>query len=186
MNTGIITSRYARALLEFVDETGHGDVVCGQVLTLESALDNSEELRRLMDDPAAVTDSEKLSLLKSALGNAPMADELERFIKLILKRGRMEYFRQMLHTFVAYVPQIQRESRTARLVSAVASPELEAKLKALVKEKTGDDVILETKVDPSVIGGFIFIIDDYMIDASVSHQLEILRHQFVEKNRRIV
>jgi F-type H+-transporting ATPase subunit delta len=185
MNTGIITSRYARALLEFVDETGHGDIVCGQVLTLESALDNSEELRRLMDDPAAVTDSEKLSLLKSALGNAPMADELDRFIKLILKRGRMEYFRQMLHTFVAMYRK-SRGIRTARLISAVASPELEAKLKSLVKEKTGDDVILETKVDPNVIGGFIFIIDDYMIDASISHQLEILKHQFVEKNRRIV
>lgn len=185
MNTGIITSRYAKALLEYVDETGHGEAVCGQVLTLESALDSSEELRRLMDDPAAVTDSEKLSLLKSALGNAPMTDELERFIKLILKRGRMEYFRQMLHTFI----DMYRKSKgikTARLVSAVASPELEAKLKALVKEKTGDDVILETKVDPSVIGGFIFIIDDYMIDASVSHQLEVIRHQFVEKNRRIV
>jgi len=185
MNTGIITSRYARALLEFVDETRHGDIVCGQVITLESALDNSEELRRLMDDPAAVTDSEKLSLLKSALGNAPMTDELERFIKLILKRGRMEYFRQMLHTFVAMYRK-SRGIRTARLISAVASPELEAKLKSLVKEKTGDDVILETKVDPNVIGGFIFIIDDYMIDASISHQLEILKHQFVEKNRRIV
>lgn len=185
MNTGIITSRYAKALLEFVDETGHGEVVCGQVLTLESALDSSDELRRLMDDPAAVTDSEKLSLLKSALGGAPMTDELDKFIKLILKKRRMEYFRQMLHTFVAMYRK-SRGIRTARLVSAVPSVELEEKLKALFKEKKGDNVILETKVDPSVIGGFIFIIDDYMIDASISHQLEVIRHQFVEKNRRIV
>jgi len=185
MDTGIISSRYAKALLAYVNETGNGETVFGQVLTIESALSQSEELRLLENDPAAVTDGEKLSLLESALGSVKMADELVRFINLILRHRRIEYLRFILHSFVTQYRR-SRRIRNARLISAVASPELEARLRALVKEKTGDEVIMETKTDPDVIGGFIFIIDDYMIDASISHQLEIIRHQFIEKNRRIV
>ena len=42
------------------------------------------------------------------------------------------------------------------------------------------------EVDPSLIGGFVFDIDDAIIDKSVSRQLELIREQFIEKNRRIV
>ena len=59
-------------------------------------------------------------------------------------------------------------------------------LKALVKEKTGDDVLIETEVDPSLIGGFVFDIDDYLMDASVKRQLDLIREQFIERNRRII
>ena len=34
MNTGIISSRYAKALLRLVDETGNGDAVYAQVLQI--------------------------------------------------------------------------------------------------------------------------------------------------------
>ena len=35
-------------------------------------------------------------------------------------------------------------------------------------------------------GGFVFDIDDAMIDKSVARKLELIRLQFIEKNRRIV
>ena len=56
----------------------------------------------------------------------------------------------------------------------------------MVKQKTGDDVIIEVDVDPSIIGGFVFDIDDYLMDASIKRQLDIIREQFIERNRRII
>ena len=38
MDTGLISSRYARALLLLVDETGGGEEVLAQTLTLSQAL----------------------------------------------------------------------------------------------------------------------------------------------------
>lgn len=52
MNTGIIATRYATALLKLVDETGSGDVVAAQVQVIEKALDEVPEFRRAVDDPA--------------------------------------------------------------------------------------------------------------------------------------
>ena len=77
--------------------------------------------------------------------------------------------------------------RKAHLVTVQEPSErLLQRLKALVKQKTGDDVIIEVDVDPSIIGGFVFDIDDYLMDASVKRQLDLIREQFIEKNRRII
>ena len=66
------------------------------------------------------------------------------------------------------------------------SERLLQRLRALVRQKTGDDVVIEVDVDPSLVGGFVFDIDDYLLDASVSRQLERVREQFIEWNRRII
>ena len=55
-----------------------------------------------------------------------------------------------------------------------------------MKRKTGDEVIIEVDVDPSIIGGFVFDIDDYLVDASVKRQLDVIREQFIERNIRII
>ena len=77
--------------------------------------------------------------------------------------------------------------RKATLVTArPPSERLLQRLKALVKQKTGDDVIIEVEVDPSLVGGFVFDIDEYLLDASVRRQLDLIKEQFIERNRRIV
>jgi len=186
MDTGVISSRYATALLRYVEETGGGDAVCAQVMKLEDALGKLPELVRALDDPAVVSDEEKLSLFASALGDTPMAPELKRFIQLVLDKGRIDHIRLIFHSFVDMY-HASKGLRFAHLTTAAApTEELLTRLKALVKQYTGMDAVIETKVDPSLIGGFVFDIDDYLMDASVSRQLELIRRQFIEKNRRIV
>ena len=75
-----------------------------------------------------------------------------------------------------------------RLVSS-AEPQrltLESRLRDLIEKQTGCRLILKTEVNPSLIGGFVFEVEDTVLDASVSRQLDIIRRQFIEKNRRIV
>ena len=45
---------------------------------------------------------------------------------------------------------------------------------------------LQTEVDPSIEGGFIFDINDFRLDASIATQLKKVKQQFIDKNRRIV
>ena len=45
---------------------------------------------------------------------------------------------------------------------------------------------LETEVNQYLTGGLVFDVDDTVLDASVSRQLDFIRRQFIEKNRRIV
>lgn len=233
MNTGIIATRYATALLKLVEETGSGELVAAQVQVIEKALDEVPDFRRAVDDPA-VAAVQKISLFEAALKDS-MAQELHKFFELLIRNGRIGDVRLVLTTFIIEYYR-SRHIKRARLVvadpallssssvsgsdspvagsdspvagsdSSVAGsvrgtvirqtrlPEgdsrrpgsLESRLRELIGKETGCELLLETKVDPSLIGGFVFEVEDMILDASVSRQLDFIRRQFIEKNRRIV
>lgn len=221
MNTGIIATRYATALLKLVDETGSGDVVAAQVQVIEKALDEVPEFRRAVDDPAVAV-VRKISLFEAALKDS-MAQELRKFLELLIRNGRIGDVRLVLTTFVTEyyrsrhikrarlvvadpallnpesthsVPELV-EGSSLRQVGGLAGPRLvssaepqrltlESRLRDLIEKQTGCRLILKTEVNPSLIGGFVFEVEDTVLDASVSRQLDIIRRQFIEKNRRIV
>lgn len=158
MNTGVISSRYARALLKLVTETGRGPQVYEQV---QSMLENPDSLPE------------------------PLEADIQSLVRLLMENGRTEFLQFVFHTF-AQMYREQNHIKLAHLTTPVPAPELGEKLIALMKEKTGCEIILKTDVDPSIIGGFVFDIDDYRIDASVSGELQRMRTQFAEKNKRIV
>ena len=186
MNRSIVVTRYATALVKFVRESGQGAIVCSEAETLLKALHDVPDLRRMVvaaEDVVSAFDKKKL--LQSALGNR-MSQELSRFLTLLNRKGRMDLVEDILRDFV----KLYRRSigiRKACLVTArEPSERLLQRLKALVKQKTGDDVMIEVMVDPSLIGGFVFDMDDALLDASVKHQLDRIREQFMERNRRII
>jgi len=206
MNTGIIATRYATALLKLVEETGSGELVAAQVQVIEKALDEVPDFRRAVVDPA-VSVVRKISLFEAALKDS-MAQELRKFLELLIRNGRIGDVRLIFTTFINEYYR-SRHIKRARLVvadSALLDPEptpsdpvpvegslrqaqrpaLESRLRELIGKETGCELLLETKVDPSLIGGFVFEVEDMILDASVSRQLDVIRHQFIEKNRRIV
>lgn len=199
MNTGIIATRYATALLKLVEETGSGEAVAAQVQVIEKALDEVPDFRRAVDDPA-VAAVQKISLFEAALKDS-MAQELHKFLELLIRNGRICDVRLVLTTFVTEYYR-SRHIKRARLVVAdpalldpepvegslrqAQRPALESRLRDLVEKQTGCRLILKTEVNPSLIGGFVFEVEDTVLDASVSRQLDVIRHQFIEKNRRIV
>lgn len=206
MNTGIIATRYATALLKLVEETGSGELVATQVQVIEKALDEVPDFRRAVDDPA-VAAVQKISLFEAALKDS-MAQELHKFLELLIRNGRIGDVRLVLTTFVTEYYR-SRHIKRARLVVAdpalldpeptpsdpvpvegslrqAQGPALESRLRDLVEKQTGCKLILKTEVNPSLIGGFVFEVEDTVLDASVSRQLDFIRRQFIEKNRRIV
>ncbi len=206
MNTGIIATRYATALLKLVEETGSGEAVAAQVQVIEKALDEVPDFRRAVDDPA-VAAVQKISLFEASLKDS-MAQELHKFLELLIRNGRIGDVRLVLTTFVTEYYR-SRHIKRARLVVAdpalldpeptpsdpvpvegslrqAQRPALESHLRDLVEKQTGCRLILKTEVNPSLIGGFVFEVEDTVLDASVSRQLDFIRRQFIEKNRRIV
>lgn len=157
MDTGIIAKRYATALLKYVDETGNGPQVY-------------EQVKSLLADP------------DSAM---PLCPELESFTALLIKNGRVSDVKLIFSSFI----RLYDESRCihkVHLVTAVDSPQIREKVLSFVQETVGGQIRMTTEVDPGIIGGFVLEIDDCKLDTSVSRQLEDIRRQLIEKNKRIV
>lgn len=157
MNTGVISSRYASALLEYVRQTGNGARLCSQAQTI---LRTGEIPDRL--EP-----------------------ELERFLRLLSDNGRMEYVRFILNTFVRLYHESVGE-KVARLTTVSPDAGLQKRVKEFLEKRGNCRVELETVTNPDIIGGFIVEIDDYVLDASVRRQLSLMHRELVDKNNRIV
>ena len=189
MNTGIIASRYAEALLKLVGETGNGESVIVQVQHLEETLNSLPELRRALADVAVVTPDQKVSLLESSLpGGEKLCPELRKFIYLLVKNGRIGDIRLIFNSFenswYKSLNIVRGKLSIPEYSDSTAA--LEKKLKDLIESRTGSKLLMTTEVNPGLIGGFVFEVEDRLLDASVSHQLELIKRQFIERNRRIV
>ena len=132
-----------------------------------------------------VSPFDKKKLLQSALGNR-MSQELSRFLTLLNRNGRMSMVADILRDFIDLYYRSIGIRKAHLTVVQEPSERLLQRLRALVKQKTGDDVRIEVDIDPSLVGGFVFDIDDYLLDASVKRQLDLIREQFIERNRRII
>lgn len=186
MNRSIVVTRYARALVKYVRDTGHGSIVCSQAEVLISAIQGVPDLRRMIEAESDVVSAfNKKKLLQTALKD-PISPELSRFLTLLNKNGRMNLLEDILRDFVDMYHRSVGIRKAHLTTVGEPSERLIKRLEALVKQKTGDDVIIETDVDPSLIGGFVFDIDDYLMDASVKRQLDLIREQFSQNNKRII
>jgi F-type H+-transporting ATPase subunit delta len=78
---------------------------------------------------------------------------------------------------------VQRGEVKAIVTTAIPlTPDLENQTLQTVKKLTDKKVILENKIDSSIIGGYILQIDDKQFDASVSNQLKAIKTLLTKKN----
>ncbi len=184
MNEGIVSSRYAKALLKFVQETGNGDKVYSQTGVLVLRMEEIPQLKDYIVNHDEIGPDKKLQLLETALGES-VAMEIRRFVMLVTERRRMAYFLRMLYSFMVQYREANN-IKVGRVITAGPAAGLGERMESIFREKTGAEVHLEMKVNPEILGGFIFELDDWRLDGSVENQFRRIRRELIENNKRIV
>lgn len=185
MNRSLVITRYATALLKYVKETGGGDAVLKEAETLVKALEEVPEFTRAVGSVDILPDRKKEVLVRSALGGS-ISPEMDRFVKLLMRNSRIALLPDMLRHFILmYYASIGKRKVHLTLSRPATDVEMD-RFARLVKAKTGDEPIFEVEVNPGLIGGFVLDLEDTILDASIQRQLQIIREQFIERNRRIV
>ncbi len=184
MNAGVTASRYAKALLSFVDEAGVGEKVYSQACALVKAMEDVPRLREYVLRHDEIALEKKVELLSAALGE-PLVWELEKFVHLVAENRRMEFFHRMLWAFAVRYRQAHG-IKVGRLVTAAPSDRLRERLEKFFHDRTSCEVHFETSVDPELLGGFIFEIDGKRLDASVRSQLDRIGRGLIDSSDRIV
>jgi F-type H+-transporting ATPase subunit delta len=59
------------------------------------------------------------------------------------------------------------------------SPQLEGELKAAFATATGKTIVLDARIDPSLIGGMVARIGGRVYDASIRSRLEDVKHRLI-------
>ena len=169
MDIGVISVRYARALLKSAIAGQLEDKVYQEMMTLAKSYLEVPQLRQTIDNPMLSKDK-KEALLLTALGENPSA--LARsFVSLVLKEDRENVIQFMANSYVTLYRKQKNVIRGKLTTAARVSAQTEQKMRQMVESKTNGTVEFETEVDPDIIGGFILEYDTYRMDASVRTKL---------------
>ena len=176
MDIGVISVRYARALLKSAIDAKQEDQVYNQMQLLVSCYMDLPALRQTIDNPMLSKDKKQM-LLETAVGGEQALPLVKTFIGLILKEDREDMIQFMAASYVTLYRQ-QKNIIRGKLTTAVAvSPQMEQKMRQMVESKTQGTVEFESEVNPDIIGGFILEYDTYRMDASVKSKLNTILTQ---------
>ena len=103
MNTGVISVRYARALLKSAYAQKAKDKVYADMQNLIQSFLKVQQLRTAIDNPM-LPKEDKEKLLMTACGGNP-SDQTKAFIGLVLKEGRENLIPFMAYSYVTLYRQ---------------------------------------------------------------------------------
>ena len=181
MNSGLLAKRYAAALERYCSECSQGEECLANARALLAVL---PALGEYLGKP--LPSARKMELLKKAVPD--MCPAFERFLSLVVSHRRESGLRRILTAFIAEYKRVRGIVDAQLTVASPPSGQLLEKLRSLTLEKMPDaSVEIEVKVDPGIIGGFVYKVADRRLDASVRRQINDLKKAFeTNNNKRII
>ena len=169
-----VSGRYATALFELAEEAGQTDEAERQLGLLSAALQESEDLRRLVSSPLYARDEQgrAMAALCDAMGvGAPV----KNLVGLMAAKRRLFALGDVIRDFNALLAQ-KRGVMAAEVRSAKPlSDDQRAALARTLGEATGREIRLQEFVDESLIGGLVVKVGSRMIDTTVRARLNQLQ-----------
>jgi len=163
--------RYAEAAFDVANRNGSLDDWEEQLAAVAAIL-AEPSLNRAFTSPV-VPRERKEELILNAFPE--MEDMVRNFLVLLVRQDRLNLLPDILTTFRALL----NEHRGIQVVEVTTSEPLASserdQVAARLAQHLGHQVVIETRVDPNIIGGLVARVGDKVLDGSVRGRLDRLR-----------
>jgi len=166
--------RYAGALLELAEEAKSLKSAEKDLKTLAGLFAKSGDLVAMAASPV-VSDADKAKALLVLAKKAKLGKLVSNFIGIVASNGRAGELPAMVAAFEHMLAE-KRGTENALVTSAtkLSAAQISA-IKASLKKSLGHAVLLETRIDPDLLGGFAVKIGSKYFDASLKTKLDGLK-----------
>jgi F-type H+-transporting ATPase subunit delta len=174
-----VAKRYGKALFDLALESGKLEEAM-QDLTLIKSLSH-KDLAIVLVSPV-VTSYKKVNIFTAIFAKHIQPLTLA-FFKLVFLKGRSIAIKEIIEAFSS----MYREQKGIKVVKLTTAIPLSDDIKKIIGQElqkssllTGKTIELNEKVDPSIIGGLTIQVDDQLFDASIKHDLQHIKRQFIK------
>lgn len=171
MDLGIISTRYAKALLLFAEQNGEEDKVYTETSTLAEAFFAVPALHQALINPVLTDAQKEKLLLTAACGKNAPSGSIARFVKLVIKKMRADLMQMVALSYGTLYRSQKHIIKSKLVLPTTVEKQLIEKLQQMVEKRSNCKVDFQVKEDASILGGFILEYDTYRLDASVRTQL---------------
>jgi len=180
MNEGSLGRRYARALLELAQEQQQVDQIGNELQAFQAALDSAGmEATAILANPT-FTLPERKAVLEQVLGGLALSTTTRNFLRLLLDKGRFAALGSVLREYQALSDEVAGRVRAQLYTSGPMSAGMAATVREALVQATGKQVILETREDPTLLGGMVARIGSRVFDASLATRFDNIQRALLD------
>ncbi|MEK6647122.1 MAG: F0F1 ATP synthase subunit delta [Candidatus Firestonebacteria bacterium] len=168
-----IAQKYALALFEEAEKLKSLDKINNSLKKISEAILGKNEQIKIFDNPI-IQKADKISLIKSNFNS--YGETIINFLLILLEKKRLHILFEILYE---YEDLIKKHNNTVDATVNSTFPieeNLIKKLKIQLEIFTGKNIILQTEIDNSLIGGITVRIKDTLIDGSIKNKLAQLKN----------
>jgi F-type H+-transporting ATPase subunit delta len=174
-----VASRYAKSLIDLAQEEHALEPIKGDIELFIQACRSNAQLLAVLKNPI-ISPAKKIAILEDLFGKS-FHKTVMSFFRIVTTKMRSAV---LFATAKEFINEYNSRKGIIRAQVISAAPLSEANKKEIatkVKEAIGGDIVLEVKVDPKLIGGFVLQVGDRQFDASILSSLKKLKTEFSKK-----
>ncbi|GHT68482.1 ATP synthase subunit delta [Bacteroidia bacterium] len=180
MNDGLISKRYAKALLEFATAHSEEGALYNRLKTLLANVVAVPQLRVKFQNQM-VSHEDKLKLLYSAMGEGKVEESGKKFADILLQNQREQLMQNIAECYCT----LYRHRHNISIVEITSAEPLSNQvidhIRTDIEKQTHGTTEIVAHIDPRIGGGLIYQIDDLRLDGSVQGQLAKVSKQLAKK-----
>ncbi len=176
MLKGATARRYAEAAFELAVEQNALDRWL-EDLRLIADYFGDHRLQFILNEPNIQLDRKEL-VVRDLLTSKVQRDALGLAL-LLVERGLVELAPLIFQNYIQRYNDYKNQVNATVITALPLDPDTRDRVKSELHDITGKTILLEEKVDPSILGGAMARVGDTLIDGSVRRRLKLLRDQIV-------
>ena len=172
--TSNVGGRYAQALFDLATDEKSVAAVEADLKSLKKMRTESKDFRTLLASPA-FSAGDKAKALSALAAKGKFHGTTKKFLGLLAANGRVAILPEVIAGFEALSAK-RRGVVSAHVTTAISLTAAQAKgVSAALRTALGQDPEIETRVDPSILGGIKVRVGSRLFDASLRSKLDSLK-----------
>jgi len=180
MSASRVAARYARAYVDLLAERKKLDEA-REFIAFCELVAGHHELAALFAN-VTVSVKNKRAVTTALAGRLQLPEFTKRLLETLADNGRIGLLDDMKTAVTARLNEINNVTTVRLTAASEPDPARMAEFEKSIKRLTGGEIIVETAVDPSILGGAVARVGSVIYDGSVSGRLEKIRKELVKES----
>ncbi|MDA8403806.1 MAG: ATP synthase F1 subunit delta [Desulfobacteraceae bacterium] len=174
MRSSAIARRYAKALILIGKEDGKAEIYREELNRIVGLMDREPMLEQSVGNPLYIAKGRR-NVLQTVVKKLELSQIMSSFLLLLFDKGRIHFLRDVSNYYSIFADELKGIIRADLISATELSSESFEQIRDSLSKLTGKQVLLDTKLDASLIGGVITKIGDLVLDGSIKTQLQNMR-----------
>lgn len=168
-----LSNRYAKALLLEAKSKGSLDAVYNDMVFVKEAIEKTPELASMLKSPV-INQAKKVQIADKVFSS--LTSETKEFVKFLIEKNREKYLNNIASAFISQYYDFKGITLLQLTTPVAIEKESINKIVENVKKQLNlGELMVTTKTDAKILGGFVIKIGEKVYDASIASRMDKIK-----------